>query len=81
MLSGFFFTGFVHGIPGDEDGGGMSAFWSSRCLGSTRSRLDSHLRRGQSDLPKATIHLKNGKDFVILAQNTSHNNKYVRAFD
>jgi putative alpha-1,2-mannosidase len=27
---------------------------------------------------KATIHLKNGKDFVILARNNSRNNKYVQ---
>jgi len=28
---------------------------------------------------KATIHLKNGKDFVIVAKDNSHENKYVQS--
>jgi putative alpha-1,2-mannosidase len=34
---------------------------------------------GSPVFDKATIHLKNGKDFVILARNNSRNNKYVQS--
>jgi putative alpha-1,2-mannosidase len=33
---------------------------------------------GSPVFDKATIHLKNGKDFVILARQNSHENKYVQ---
>jgi putative alpha-1,2-mannosidase len=34
---------------------------------------------GSPIFTKATIHLKNGKDLVILAEHTSHDNKYVQS--
>jgi putative alpha-1,2-mannosidase len=34
---------------------------------------------GSPVFDKATIHLKNGKDFVIIANNNSHDNKYVQS--
>jgi putative alpha-1,2-mannosidase len=34
---------------------------------------------GSPVFDKATIHLKNGKDFVIVAANNSHDNKYVQS--
>jgi putative alpha-1,2-mannosidase len=34
---------------------------------------------GSPVFDKATIHLKNGKDFVIVARNNSRDNKYVKS--
>jgi predicted alpha-1,2-mannosidase len=80
MLLESFFTDTVHGIPGDEDGGGMSAFVVFSMLGfyAVTPGIPTY-DVGSPVFDKATIHLKNGKDFVIIARNTSHENKYVQS--
>jgi predicted alpha-1,2-mannosidase len=80
MLLESFFTDTVHGIPGDEDGGGMSAFVVFSMLGfyPVTPGIPTY-DVGSPIFDKATIHLKNGKDFVIVARNTSHENKYVQS--
>jgi predicted alpha-1,2-mannosidase len=80
MLLESFFTDTVHGIPGDEDGGGMSAFVVFSMLGfyPVTPGIPTY-DVGSPIFEKATIHLKNGRDFVIIARNTSHENKYVQS--
>jgi predicted alpha-1,2-mannosidase len=79
MLLESFFTDTLHGIPGDEDGGGMSAFVVFSMLGFYPVTPGIPVYDvGSPVFDKATIHLKNGKDFVITARNNSRDNKYVQ---
>jgi predicted alpha-1,2-mannosidase len=80
MLLDTFYPDTLHGIPGDEDGGGMSAFVVFSMLGfyPVTPGIPTY-DVGSPVFGKATIHLKNGKDFVIIAHNTSHDNKYVQS--
>ena len=80
MLIASFFTDELQGIPGDEDGGGMSAFAVFSMLGFYPVTPGIPVYDiGSPVFDKATIHLKNGKDFVIVARNTSRDNKYVQS--
>jgi len=80
MLLDTFFPDTLHGIPGDEDGGGMSAFVVFSMLGFYPVTPGTPTYDiGSPIFEKATIHLKNGKDFVIVAKNTSRDNKYVQS--
>jgi predicted alpha-1,2-mannosidase len=79
MLLDAFFTDGLQGIPGDEDGGGMSAFVVFSMMGfypvtPTMPTYDIV----SPVFNKITIHLHNGKDFVIIAHNSSRQNKYVQ---
>ena len=80
MLLESFFTDELQGIPGDEDDGGMSAFVVFSMLGfyPVTPGIPAY-DIGSPVFDKATIHPKNGKDFVILASNNSRNNKYVQS--
>ena len=79
MLLESFFTDELQGIPGDEDGGGMSAFVVFSMLGFYPVTPGIPVYDiGSPVFDKATIYLKNGKDFVILAHNNSRTNKYVQ---
>src|SRR5438270_9182547 len=79
MLLESFFTDELQGIPGDEDGGGMSAFVVFSMLGFYPVTPGIPVYDiGSPVFEKATIHLKNGKDFVIIAPEASHENKYVQ---
>jgi predicted alpha-1,2-mannosidase len=80
MLLESFFTDRLQGIPGDEDGGGMSAFVVFSMLGFYPVTPGIPVYDiGSPVFDKATIHLTNGKDFVILAHNNSNRNKYVQS--
>jgi predicted alpha-1,2-mannosidase len=80
MLLESFFPDTLQGIPGDEDGGGMSAFVVFSMMGfyPVTPGIPTY-DVGSPVFEKATIHLKNGKDFVIVAHNTSRDNKYVQS--
>jgi predicted alpha-1,2-mannosidase len=80
MLLESFFTETLRGIPGDEDGGGLSAFVVFSMLGFYPATVGIPVYDvGSPVFDKATIHLKNGKDFVIVADHNSHSNKYVES--
>ena len=82
MLLESFFTDTVQGIPGDEDGGGLSAFVVFSMLGFYPATAGIPVYDvGSPIFEKATIHLKNGKDFIIVADHTSHENKYVQSVE
>lgn len=78
MLLDSFFTDTLQGIPGDEDGGGMSAFVVFSMMGfypvtPTIPAYDI----ASPVFEKIIIHLRNGKDFTITAPHASRRNKYV----
>ena len=79
MLLDTFFTDTLHGIPGDEDGGGMSAFVVFSMMGFYPVTPGIPVYDIVSPVfEKVTIHLENGKDFVILARGASRRNRYVQ---
>jgi predicted alpha-1,2-mannosidase len=80
MLLESFFTDTLQGIPGDEDGGGMSAFVVFSMMGfyPVTPGIPTY-DIGSPVFEKTTIHLKNGKDFVIAAHHASRDNKYVES--
>jgi predicted alpha-1,2-mannosidase len=80
MLLESFFTNTLQGMPGDEDGGGMSAFVVLSMMGfyPVTPGIPTY-DIGSPVFEKTTIHLRDGRDFVIVAHNTSHDNKYVQS--
>jgi len=80
MLLESFFPGTLQGIPGDEDGGGMSAFVVFSMMGfyPVTPGIPAY-DVGSPVFDKVTIHLKNRKDFVVIAHGTSRENKYVQS--
>jgi len=79
MLLETFFTDTLQGIPGDEDGGGMSAFVVFSMMGFYPVTPGIPVYDvGSPVFEKVVIHLENGKDFVIVAHGVSRQNKYVQ---
>lgn len=80
MLLESFFPDTLQGMPGDEDGGGMSAFVVFSMMGfyPVTPGIPTY-DIGSPVFERTTIHLKNGRDFVILAQHASRDNKYVES--
>jgi putative alpha-1,2-mannosidase len=70
----------LQGIPGDEDGGGMSAFVVFSMMGfyPVTPGVPTY-DIGSPVFEKVTIHLKNGHELSVTARNNSHNNKYVQS--
>jgi predicted alpha-1,2-mannosidase len=80
MLLETCFTDTLLGMPGDEDGGGMSAFVVFSMMGfypvtpgvpiyDLASPVFDHI----------SIHLHNGKTFQIVCRNNSKDNKYIQS--
>ncbi|HWZ14692.1 MAG TPA: GH92 family glycosyl hydrolase [Mucilaginibacter sp.] len=70
----------IFGIPGDEDGGGMSAFVVFSSMGFypiTPGRPVYTI--GSPVFSKVTINLSNGKQFKMVANNCSVINKYIQS--
>ena len=66
------------GIPGDEDGGGMTAFVVFSSLGFYPPTPGVPVYTIGSPLfTKSEINLDNGKKFTVLAKNSSWKNKYI----
>ena len=79
MLLNTWFPDNIFGIPGDEDGGGMSAFVVFSCMGFYPVIPGIPIYTiGSPVFEQTTIHQPNGKDFVILAPNCSETNKYIQ---
>ncbi len=80
MLLESFFTDTPLGIPGDEDGGGMSAFVVFSMMGFYPVTPGVPIYDvGSPVFDKVTIHLKNGHAFTVVAHQNSHENKYVQS--
>jgi len=69
----------VFGIPGDEDGGGMSAFVVFSAMGFYPVTPGIPVYSiGSPVFSKVTIALDNGKEFTVNAKNSSVINKYIQ---
>lgn len=80
MLLKEWFRNDLMGVPGDEDGGGMSAFVVFSMMGIYPVTPGLPVYNIGSPLfPSAKIHLSNGKTFEIEARGTSDENKYIQS--
>lgn len=70
----------IFGIPGDEDGGGMSAFvvFSSMGFYPVTPGLPVYII-GSPVFSKVTLDLPNGKQFKLIANHSSVVNKYIQS--
>ena len=74
------FRNDLMGVPGDEDGGGMTSFvvWSSLGLYPvTPGKAEYAI--GSPVFPEARMRLSNGKTFEIIARGASRDNKYIQS--
>ena len=79
MLSTWFRNDLM-GVPGDEDGGGLSSFVVFSAIGFypvTPGSLDYAI--GSPVFEKAVMKLSNGKCFTVLAPGTSPENKFIKS--
>jgi predicted alpha-1,2-mannosidase len=75
----YMFPDSPNGIPGDEDGGGLSAFVVFSMMGfyPVEAGVPAY-EMGSPVFEKVTIHLHDGKTFRILAPGTSAYAKYIK---
>jgi predicted alpha-1,2-mannosidase len=74
------FRNDLMGVPGDEDGGGMSAFVVFSAMGfyPVTPGLPEYTI-GSPQFSEIAINLENGKVFKVIAHNASEENKYIRS--
>jgi len=74
------FRNDLMGVPGDEDGGGMSAFVVFSCMGFYPVTPGIPVYNiGSPVFSRIKIQLSDGKIFEIEAQNASDDNKYIQS--
>jgi predicted alpha-1,2-mannosidase len=80
MVMESWFRNDLLGIPGDEDGGGMSAYYAFSAMGfyPVSTGIPVYVI-GSPLFTKTTIQLDNGKKFTITAKNASWSNKYIQS--
>lgn len=79
MLLNTWYTDNLFGIPGDEDGGGMTSFVVFSMMGFFPVTAGIPVYNiGSPVFTKVTIHLPNNKAFTINAPNSSADNKYIQ---
>ncbi|MES2455750.1 MAG: GH92 family glycosyl hydrolase [Bacteroidota bacterium] len=80
MLLDTWYTDNYFGIPGDEDGGGMSAFVVFSMMGFFPVSPGIPMYNiGSPVFTKTTIKLPNGKAFTINAPKSTGDNKYIQS--
>lgn len=80
MLLNTWYTDNLFGIPGDEDGGGMTSFVVFSMMGFFPVTPGIPVYNiGSPVFTKVTINLPNGKKFTINAPNSSADNKYIQS--
>ena len=80
MLIDTWFTDNVFGFPGDEDGGGMSSFVVFSMMGFYPVTPGIPIYNiGSPVFNRISIHLPNGKTFVVIAKHNSAENKYIQS--
>ena len=79
FLLDVWFKDSIFGIPGDEDGGGMSSFvvFSSMGFFPTTPGLPIYTI-GSPLFEKTVIHLPNKKNFTVVAKGANKENKYIQ---
>ena len=80
MLMEAWFRNDLMGVCGDEDGGGMSAFYVFSAMGfyPVTAGLPYYVI-GSPLFEKVSIDLDNGKTFTVVAKNNSADNKYIQS--
>ncbi len=79
MLIDTWFTDTSLGMPGDEDGGGMSSFVVFSMMGFYPVTPGVPIYALASPVfDRITIRLHNGRKFTIVCRNNSANNKYIQ---
>ena len=80
MLMEAWFRNDLMGVCGDEDGGGMSAFYVFSAMGfyPVTAGLPYYVI-GSPLFEKVAIDLDNGKTFTVVAKNNSADNKYIQS--
>jgi predicted alpha-1,2-mannosidase len=80
MLMDTWFRNDLMGVPGDEDGGGLSAFYVFSAMGfyPVTPGIPEY-QIGSPLFTKVKIHLLNGKTFNVIAKNNSLVNKYIQS--
>ena len=79
FLLDVWFKDNIFGIPGDEDGGGMTAFVVFSAMGIYPAVPGIPVYTITSPLfEKVSINLKNGNTFTVLAEGASKTNKYIQ---
>lgn len=74
------FRNDLMGVPGDEDGGGLSAFVVFSMMGIYPVTPGLPVYNiGSPTFPKVTINLMDGKRFSIVAEDVSTNNQYIQS--
>lgn len=80
MLLATWFTDTTLGMPGDEDGGGMSAWVVFSMMGFYPVTPGVPVYAMCSPVfDRVTIHLHNGRTFSIICRNNSKDNKYIQS--
>lgn len=80
MLLKQWFRNDLMGVPGDEDGGGMSAFVVFSKLGFYPVTPGTpYYAIGSPVFEHAILSLPNGKTFEVIARNVSEDNKYIQS--
>ncbi|MEL7598835.1 MAG: GH92 family glycosyl hydrolase [Proteiniphilum sp.] len=80
MLLESWFRNDLMGVPGDEDGGGMTAFVVFSQLGFYPVTPGIPVYTiGSPVFTKSTINLDNGNKFTVEAHNSSKENKYIQS--
>lgn len=80
MLMDTWFRNDLMGISGDEDGGGLSAFYVFSAMGfyPVTPGIPEY-QIGSPLFSEVKIHLQNGKTFTVIAKNNSPVNKYIHS--
>lgn len=74
------FRSDLMGVPGDEDGGGLTAFVLYSMLGFYPVTPGEPVYSiGSPVFPELTIHLTNGNKFKVIAEDVSRENKYIQS--
>uniref|UniRef100_A0A372IM07 Glycoside hydrolase family 92 protein n=2 Tax=Paracidobacterium acidisoli TaxID=2303751 RepID=A0A372IM07_9BACT len=80
QLMDLWYTDTPLGIPGDDDGGATSSWYVLSALGFYPVCPGSPVYEiGSPIFEKSTIRMGNGKDFTILANHVSAQNKYIQS--
>src|ERR1035438_7824457 len=80
MLLDTWFTDTLLGMPGDEDGGGMSSFVVFSMMGFYPVTAGVPIYDiGSPVFDRVTIALPNGKALRIICRNNSRDNKYIQS--
>jgi predicted alpha-1,2-mannosidase len=79
-LLGQWFRNDLMGVPGDEDGGGMSAFVAFSLMGFYPVTPGLPIYNiGSPAFRESVVQLPNGKQFKIVAENAGPENKYIQS--